>query len=290
MYAAVKRRLLGVGDTPVSCEKATSEARATAVIRLSSITLKSTLNYGKIGVSLILAERVAATDTDTHYHVHEKRGFVGIDAGGVWSNFHGVMVHDGWWPYGRYREARHQLCLAHLRREALGLFTLTKVVGHAERWLADIEVLLQRLHRLVRRAASVGRSTLAHQTINRLTEQYDAIISRARRLHPYPKQGRDNVLRCARDTRIPPDNNQAERDIRMVKLADKITGGFRTVDGARQFCTIRSALSTTCKQGDTAIAVLRSAFAARLSAGAPAPSNGGSTWTIPLGCIGNCFE
>ncbi len=232
---------------------------------------------------------VASTGTHTHYHVHEKRGFIGIDAGGVWGKFRGVMVHDGWWPYGRYREARHQLCLAHLRREALGLFTFTKDLGHPERWLTDIEKLLGRLHRLVGRAAVAGRPALARRTIAKLSTQYDAITRRARRRHPYPKQGRDNVragrpnrgavaafadrlikyredvLRCARDARIPADNNQAERDIRMAKLADKISGGFRTMDGARQFCTIRSALSTARKQGRTAIAVLRDAFSTSIS-------------------------
>jgi transposase len=74
---------------------------------------------------------------------------------------------------------------------------------------------------------------------------------------------RADVLRCAADATIPPDNNQAERDLRMAKLVDKVSGGFRTMTGAQAFATLRSTLSTARKQGHTAIAVLRHAFTPR---------------------------
>jgi transposase len=232
---------------------------------------------------------VAATATHTHYHIDERRGLSGIDAGGVWGRFRGVMVHDGWWSYGRYGEARHQLCLVHLQREARGLFQFTEEAGRPERWLAEIDALLGRLHRLVRRAAAAGRAALAPRTVGRIAAAYDGILRRARRRHPYPQQGRDNlrpgrpkrgvvaafadrlikyrteVLRCAGDARVPPDNNQAERDLRMAKLADKISGGFRTMEGARQFCLLRSALATARKHGQSALTMLRDVFAAALS-------------------------
>lgn len=228
---------------------------------------------------------VAATATHTHYHVDRRRGVGGIDAGGVWADFRGVLVHDALASYFRYDRAAHQLCLAHLRREAKGLYALTEQLDAPEGWLRDVAGLLGRVHRLVWRAAAAGRAALAPRTVRRLTTRYDTLVAEARRRHPYPVPGRpgaprgrpkrgpvaafadrlrkyrDDILRCTTDARIPPDNNQAERDLRMGKLVDKISGGFRTPAGAHAFATLRSALSTARKQGRTSIACLREAFA-----------------------------
>ena len=280
--------LLGDGPSPGSIARWIAEAAAhlapAAEAARQAITGSHAAHADE--TSLHVAGRrcwlhVAATDAATHYHVHAQRGLVGIGAGGVWADFRGVMVHDGWWPYGRYTAAQHQLCLAHLRREARGLFALTEALGQPERWLTALEALLGRLHGLVRRAALAGRAALHPRTVRRLSAEYDAILRHARRRHPYPRRGidnvrpgrpkrsavaafadrlikyRDDVLRCARDARIPPDNNQAERDIRMVKLAEKTSGGFRTMAGARQFATLRSALSSARKQGRAALPMLR---------------------------------
>lgn len=265
--------------------------RAAAVAIGQSATAhadETTLHVAKRRVWL----HVAATATHTHYHVHAQRGREGIAPGGVWDAFSGTLVHDGWWAnfhLGETAGARHQLCLAHLRREAKGLYILTEELGHPERWLRDIAQLLGRLHRLVRRAAAAGRAALDPRTRRRITARYDALLRTAHRRHPYPVQGRDNtrpgrprrgrvaafadrlvkyradVLRCATDATIPPDNNQAERDLRMAKLVDKISGGFRTPGAAHAFATLRSALSTAQKQGRTAIAVLRDVFAPPLA-------------------------
>lgn len=193
------------------------------------------------------------------------------------------MVHDGHWPYGRYVGAQHQLCLAHLIREARGLYQLTCALGRPEDWLEGVDRLLGHLHGLVRRARAAGRPALARSTICRLTAAYDRLVAQARRRHPYPRpgtlgrrgrphrgpiaafadrllRGRADVLRCAADSRIPPDNNEAERDLRMVRVAEKITGGFRTVSGAALFCVLRSVLRTGRKQGRSALAILRDVF------------------------------
>jgi transposase len=226
---------------------------------------------------------VGSTATHAHYHVDWKRGRVGINAGGLWTEYMGALVHDGWWPYGTYGAARHQLCLAHLIREARGLYALTIELGQPEAWLRGLDHLLTRLHRLVRRAAAAGRPALAPRTIRRLTTTYERLLAQARRRHPYPRRGTNlrrgrpqrgpiaafadrlirseaDVLRCASDTRIPPDNNEAERDLRMVKVAEKITGGFRTLAGAQQFCVLRSVLRTGRKQGRAALTILRDVF------------------------------
>ena len=226
---------------------------------------------------------VASTGTVAHYHLAPGRGRSSIDRGGVWPAYTGVMVHDAHFAYGRYPNAQHQLCLAHLIREARGLYQFTCELGHPERWLQGLDQMLGRLHRLVSRAARAGRAALAPRTVRRLTTWYDALLRAARRRHPYPRRGtnlrggrprrgpiaafadrlirsRIDVLRCATDTRIPPDNNEAERDLRMVRVAAKITGGFRTRAGAEDFCVLRSALRTGRKQGRTALAVLRDVF------------------------------
>jgi len=294
--------LLGAGPSAGSLARWTAAAahalvpaqRAAAVAISGSATAhadETTLHVAGHRVWL----HVAATATHTHYHVHAQRGQVGIAPGGVWDAFTGTLVHDAWWANFHLGAAgtRHQLCLAHLRREAKGLYALTEELHRPEPWLQEADALLGRLHRLVRRAAAAGRPALAPQTRRRITARYDALLRTARRRHPYPVQGRDNtrpgrpqrgkvagfadrllkyraeILRCAGDVTVSPDNNQAERDLRMAKLADKVSGGFRSMDGAHAFATVRSALSTARKQGRTAIAVLREAFAPPLGPVAP---------------------
>lgn len=286
--------LLGDGPSPGSLVRWTAAAaRALAPAqRAAAAAIAGSAAAHADETTLHVAGRriwlhVAATAAHTHYHVHARRGRDGIAAGGVWDGFGGALVHDGWWANFHLGGpgTRHQLCLAHLRREAKGLYALTRELGRPERWLLDLAQLLGRLHRLVRRAAAAGRPALAPRTRRRLAARFDALLRTARRLHPYPVQGRDNtrpgrpqrgkvaafadrllkyrpeVLRCAADATIPPDNNQAERDLRMAKLVDKISGGFRTMAAAHAFATLRSALSTARKHGRTAIDVLRAAFA-----------------------------
>lgn len=286
--------LLGAGPSAGSRARWTAVAARTLVPaqRAAAVAIGQSATAHADETTLHVAGRrvwlhVAATATHTHYHVHPRRGQVGIAPGGVWDVFAGTLVHDAWWANFHLGAAgtRHQLCLAHLRREARGLVALTDALHRPERWLTDVDVLLGRLHWLVRRAAAAGRPALAPGTRRRITARYDALLRTARRRHPYPVQGRDNrragrpqrgkvaafadrllkyraeVLRCAGDATVPPDNNQAERDLRMAKLADKISGGFRSFGGAQAFATLRSTLSTARKQGGTAITVLRHAFA-----------------------------
>jgi transposase len=297
--------LLGDGPSPGSLVRWTATAARTLAPaqRAAARRIGQSATAHADETTLHVARRrlwlhVAATATHTHYHVHPQRGRAGILPGGVWDAFSGTLVHDGWWANFHLGtpEARHQLCLAHLRREAKGLYALTEELHRPERWLLDVAQLLGRLHRLVRRAAAAGRPALAPRTRRRIAARYDALLRTARGRHPYPVQGRDNtrpgrpqrgkvaafadrllkyradVLRCAADATIPPDNNQAERDLRMAKLVDKISGGFRTLPAAHAFATLRSALSTAQKQGWTAIAVLRDVFASHPT---PAPLTGG---------------
>jgi transposase len=208
--------------------------------------------------------------------VHPKRGKVAMDAAGVLPGFQGVAVHDGWSPYWRYPDIRHALCGAHLLRELEGI---TDEPGQG--WAAGMAELLVdvKLAGDRARAASVGQVDDGVRT--RLRARYQRLLTDGQRANPPPARGwhrgrgrrspaanllarldahRDEVLRSLDDTRVPFDNNQAERDLRMVKLQQKISGCWRTLSGAEAFLTVRSYVATARKQGMNPLAVLRRLF------------------------------
>ena len=209
----------------------------------------------------------ASTDILTLYTCHPRRGVEAMDAAGVLPTFAGVAVHDGWKPYRRYRAA-HGLCNAHHLRELAGIID-TDGPG----WAQDMALLLVEIHRGVARAKDAGAHGLAPVLLATYSARYQAILHAGWAANPDPGRGRrrspaanllhrldghrDDVLRFAADFRVPFDNNLAERDIRMVKLRQKISGCLRTMPGAQAFCAIRSYLSTAAKNGQPAITVLR---------------------------------
>jgi transposase len=207
----------------------------------------------------------ARTDKYTLITCHAKRGRAGIDDAGVLGRFRGVAVHDAWAPYDTYADAGHQLCCAHALRELQGV-TEAAAPSDAAQWCwatqtADAIVAMQRL---VAEAIATGTSTVDTDALNKHIQLYGSAVqigitqtaartsetmkkhnALARRL----RDRRDDYLRFTTDWRIPPDNNGSERDIRMIKLRQKVSGCLRTLTGARQFCAVRSYLSTAAKHG-----------------------------------------
>jgi transposase len=204
----------------------------------------------------------ARTGRYTLLMVHPKRGKRAIEAMGVLPSFAGVAVHDAWAPYDSYTGADHQLCCAHALRE---LQALTDAAPEGEWcWATQAAEALTQMQKLVREAISQGRDAVdqaalatqihrfrsaaligASQTAARsgaLMKKHNAL---ARRL----LDRQDDYLRFTRDWRVSPDNNGTERDIRMAKLRQKVSGCLRTRTGARHFCAIRSYLSTAAKHG-----------------------------------------
>ena len=204
----------------------------------------------------------ARTGKYTLLMVHPRRGTEAMEAMGVLPSFAGVAVHDAWAPYDTYTGPDHQLCCAHALRE---LQAVTDAAPAGQWcWAAQAAEALTAMQDLVREAISHGRDaadpaalaaqirlyrsaalTGASQTAARsgaLMKKHNAL---ARRL--FDRQ--DDYLRFTRDFRAPPDNNGSERDIRMAKLRQKVSGCLRTLTGARQFCAIRSYLSTAAKHG-----------------------------------------
>jgi len=175
---------------------------------------------------------VAATETLTLYHLAAGRGKASIDAGGVLPGFTGVAVHDGLTSYRRY-DVSHGLCGAHHLRELAGMAEAT-----GQDWPTALADLLTEIHKAVQAAKAEGRTALPARRLAGYRRQYQSLVTQGRALNPPPprtgKRGRpklgpagsllrrlddyqDDVLRFATDFTVPMDNNQAERDIRMVK-------------------------------------------------------------------------
>ena len=219
---------------------------------------------------------VACSDTWTLFHLDAKRGKTAMDAAGILPTFAGVAVHDGLAAYRRYEQATHGLCNAHHLRELAGMAELT---GQA--WTTRLAQLLVELHSAVELAKAAGCTKLPARRLASFGKRYDALVAHGKQLNPPPprtgKRGRPalgpagsllarlethraDVLRFATDFAVPFDNNQAERDVRMVKLQQKISGGWRSDTGAHAFLDVRSYLSTARKNGHSAMTVLRDLF------------------------------
>lgn len=228
---------------------------------------------------------VAANSRYTLYHLANGRGKAAIDAGGVLPNFAGVAVHDGLTSYRQYG-VEHALCGAHHLRELAGIGEAT-----GQDWPTKLADLLVEIHVAVEAAKADGATSLATRRLAGYRRRYRSLIAEGQQLNPPPprtgKRGRpklgpagsllrrlddyqDDVLRFAVDFTVDFDNNQAERDIRMVKLQQKISGGWRSEQGARAFLDVRSYLSTARKHHQNGLDVLRQLFTT--TAWIPAPA------------------
>jgi transposase len=230
----------------------------------------------------------ASTSLLSLFSVHAKRGKVAMDAAGVLPWFGGVAVHDGWAPYWRYQDVTHALCGAHLLRE---LEAIGEEPGQG--WAAGMAELLVDAKLVGDRARAAGAGQVEDAVLGRLRARYRRLLADGQAANPSPpaigrRRGRarrspaanllvrldahrDEVLRCLDDTRVPFDNNQAERDLRMVKLQQKISGCWRTPAGAEAFLALRSYVATARKHGMNPLAVLGQLFEGRPWLPAPAP-------------------
>jgi transposase len=216
------------------------------------------------------------TATRALYTWHPKRGREAIEAVGVLPEFAGTRVHDAWAPYLSYGGA-YALCNAHLLRE------LTFVAEQPQqRWASELIGALLAMKAAVEQAQAAGATALPEAERQAFAARYAALVSAGLAQNPAPattgKRGRPKqspaknlldrldthqgaVLAFLHDFAIPFDNNLAERDLRMVKVQQKISGGFRTPRGASQFCRIRGFIVTLRKQGSQVLTALQSVFA-----------------------------
>lgn len=211
----------------------------------------------------------SSTATLTLYALHDKRGHEGIDHAGVLPRFRGVAVHDGLKAYRRYTNAVHALCNAHHLRELQA--AIEQDPASAQSWARHMDRLLRDLQGAVLTATEHGHEHLDVLQLAGYHAAYQQIIATGYRENPLntirtgrrgfiaqtPTRNllcrmdahREDVLRFAHDFQVPFDNNLVERDIRMVKLQQKISGCWRTSTGADQFLALRAYLSTARKQG-----------------------------------------
>ena len=231
---------------------------------------------------------VASTPNLTYYGVHPKRGKDAMDAIGILAEFGGVAVHDHWRPYFNYTDVMHGLCNAHHLRD------LTFVYEQYEQdWAKDMIRCLLDIKKEVDQAR-LYKDELDSDKIEEFEGRFDKIIAEGLELNPPPqkepgKRGRvkqsppknlldrleghkREVLEFMYDFDVPFDNNQAERDVRMMKLRQKISGTFRTAAGADVFCSIRGYISTVRKNGHHVLDAIQDALR-----GDP---------FIPSGCVG----
>jgi len=202
--------------------------------------------------------------------VHPKRGRQGMDAAGVLPAFAGIACHDAWKPYDGYNGvAGHALCGAHLLRELIAV-TETGTADDVIWAQQAIDALLE-LKEATRAARDAGCGAIDPEILDKQSrwfrEAADAgIVLNAARRGKLQKKRRalatrmrdraDDYLRFARDLRVPFDNSEAERVIRMSKLRIKVSGCMRSMSGAEIFCVIRSYLATAARHGIGALDAL----------------------------------
>ncbi|WP_415840939.1 IS66 family transposase, partial [Nocardiopsis rhodophaea] len=192
---------------------------------------------------------VACTDRLTCLHPG-KRSKEAIEAGGVLPGFAGVLVTDAYAAYDSYGGGR-QLCCAHLLRELQQLIDFDPV--HAP-WAANMAEVLTEANGLVRQARGRGRAALEPEVLEGIARRYRRVVVFAKSVGGHALIRRldarqDDYLRFAADFGVPFTSNAAERDLRMVKLHDKVSGTWRSWEGLVHFCRIRSYTATLKKNG-----------------------------------------
>lgn len=210
---------------------------------------------------------VASTKTVTHLQLHLRRGSQAHKDIGILPKRTDYVVHDDYTPYSRYSNARHGSCNAHHLRELLFL-----VERYQQPWAEKLVQLLLEIKQTVETAQEDGHMALAAHQIADFESRYRILIEQGYQANPPPVRDTDGPKRRGRlkqsparnlldrlcqqqrsvlafmyDFKVPFDNNLAERDLRMVKLKQKVSGCFRTDTGGQTFCAIRSYISTARK-------------------------------------------
>jgi transposase len=224
---------------------------------------------------------VASTARLTLYAIRAQRGQDATDAMGVLPGYTGVSVHDGWASYRAYPQCRHALCNIHHLRELTFLEE-----AYQQTWATELKALLRAMKTAADQARGAGRARLPAAQRADFVARYEALLAGGRAANPPPvrrpgqrgrlKQsparnlldrltlGQEQVLAFLNDLAIPFDNNQAERDLRTLKMQQKVSGCFRSDAGSAAFARLRSYLSTIRKQGQPPFAALQSVFAGPL--------------------------
>jgi transposase len=220
---------------------------------------------------------VASSPLLTYYFIHGKRGRAAMDEMGILPHFKGISVHDGFKSYAQY-DCLHGLCNAHHMRELVFISE-----RYEQPWAEQMLQLLVDINTAVETTKAQGLDALTPERLRTFESQYQSILregfaanppvpSEAPKYRGRPKQSppknlldrlqnqQEAVLRFMHDFRVPFDNNQGERDLRMMKVKQKISGGFRSLFGGQIFCRIRGYISTLKKQKLNILEELKKVF------------------------------
>ncbi len=220
---------------------------------------------------------VTCTPTLTHYQVDASRGQAALEAIGILPQFTGISIHDGWASYFLY-DCQHAACLVHLLRE---LVFLAEEQGAG--WAADLKELLLDMKQATDEAREQGKHGLDSLEVIDWEVRFLELLHEGDRLHPHAlappgtrgrckqsparnlldrlRKHQQAVLLFLEDLRVDFDNNLAERDLRMVKVQQKVSGCFRSGAGSQAFARIRGYLSTLRKQGVPLLSALQATLA-----------------------------
>ncbi len=212
-----------------------------------------------------------------YYTVQEKRGQEGISDMDVLPNASGVAVHDFWKPYQKYDNVDHAMCCAHLERELVYAHETGNQVWTKLLW----ELLQTPCHRR-KVLQSEGKEAFPEQELAVYLERYDRLVDEGLAANPIPERApgkrgpkakgkfrcllerfrdfKDDILRFARDWRVPYTNNTAERAIRCARVKEKVSGCFRTKSGADDFARVLSFTSSAALHGVSSFDAIVSAF------------------------------
>ncbi len=220
----------------------------------------------------------ASNSKYTHLAVEDRRGYEGMESSGILPQYRGIAVHDCWASYWKYNLVTHAVCCAHLLRELTGVIENHPV----QLWAQEMIDLLLEMKEQRDKAIFMRKEGLSYYYAHGFHKKYQIIIEKARILNPIPekelgKRGRQgkgkiralierlfdyeaSVCLFTKNISVPFDNNQAERDVRMIKVKTKVAGCFRTQEGAQNFMTIMSYVGTAKKHNISPMKALRKAL------------------------------
>jgi transposase len=271
LATAVERCFHGLAETAARIREALRQARVVGFDE-TGVRINGKLHWW----------HTASTPELTQYHMHPKRGREGIDAGEILPEFAGRAIHDGWGSYAAYACA-HGLCNAHHLRELIYL-----VEREGQEWAAELIDVLVLAQRQVEAARARGAQEMDAATREAIECEYRRLVQEGWQANPAaaepasappagPRRGRAaqskarnllarldgserETLAFVDDFDVPFENNQAERDLRMMKVQQKISGGFRSAEGAHYFGRIRGYLSTMRKQAQPMLTAIEHVF------------------------------